>query len=46
VILFAVAAVITPSSDPFSMLALAVPMCLFYEASILIGKLLKRSDHP
>jgi sec-independent protein translocase protein TatC len=42
VILFAVAAVITPSSDPFSMLALAIPMCLFYEASILIGKLLKR----
>jgi Sec-independent protein secretion pathway component TatC len=24
------------------MLALAIPMCLFYEASILIGKLLKR----
>lgn len=42
VLLVAVAAVITPSSDPFSMLALAIPMCVFYEASILIGKLLRR----
>jgi sec-independent protein translocase protein TatC len=30
--------VITPSSDPFSMLALAVPMLVFYELSILIGR--------
>ena len=36
------AAVITPSGDPFSMLALAVPMYLFYEVSILIGKFLRR----
>ncbi|MHB8440398.1 MAG: twin-arginine translocase subunit TatC [Acidimicrobiales bacterium] len=36
------AAVITPSGDPFSMMALAVPLYLFYEASILIGKLLRR----
>jgi sec-independent protein translocase protein TatC len=36
------AGVITPSSDPFSMLALAVPMLIFYEASIIIGRLLKR----
>lgn len=42
VILVAAAAVITPSSDPFSMLVLAIPMCLFYEAAILIGKLLRR----
>jgi sec-independent protein translocase protein TatC len=35
-------AVATPSSDPFSMLALAGPMYLFYEGSILIGKLLRR----
>ena len=46
VILFAVAAVVTPSSDPFSMLALAIPMCVFYEVSILIGKFLKRSPAP
>ncbi|MGH9302019.1 MAG: twin-arginine translocase subunit TatC [Acidimicrobiales bacterium] len=42
VIIFALAAVITPSSDPFSMLALAVPMCIFYEGSILIGRLFKK----
>ncbi|MHB8289524.1 MAG: twin-arginine translocase subunit TatC [Acidimicrobiales bacterium] len=39
----AVAAFITPSSDPFSMMALAIPMYLFYEVSILIGKVFKRS---
>ncbi len=36
------AAVITPSGDPFSMLALAVPMYVFYEVSILIGRFLHR----
>jgi len=36
------AAVITPSGDPFSMLALAVPLYVFYEVSIVIGKLLRR----
>ncbi len=35
-------AVITPSSDPFSMLAMAVPMLVFYEASIVIGRLIER----
>jgi sec-independent protein translocase protein TatC len=33
-------AVVTPSSDPFSMLALALPLTMFYEGSIIIGKLL------
>jgi sec-independent protein translocase protein TatC len=37
-----VSAVVTPSSDPFSMLALAVPMLVFYEASIVIGKMFKK----
>ncbi len=32
-------AVATPSSDPFSMLALAIPLLLFYEGSIVIGRL-------
>ena len=32
----------TPSSDPFSMLALAVPLIFFYFVSIGIGKLLGR----
>ena len=37
------AAVITPSSDPYSMLAMCIPMWLFYELSIIVGRLLKRS---
>jgi sec-independent protein translocase protein TatC len=37
-----VAAVFTPSSDPFSMLALAIPLVVFYFISIGIGKLLGR----
>lgn len=36
------AAVITPSQDPITLLALAGPMYAFYEVSILLGKLLKR----
>ncbi|HUY06548.1 MAG TPA: twin-arginine translocase subunit TatC [Acidimicrobiales bacterium] len=35
-------AVITPSSDPFSMLAMALPMLVFYEVSILIGRIFER----
>jgi sec-independent protein translocase protein TatC len=42
VIIVVVAAVITPSGDPISMLALAVPMYIFYEASIVIGWLFQR----
>jgi len=42
VVIFVVAAVITPSQDPYSLLAMAVPMYVFYEGSILIGRLLKR----
>lgn len=37
-----IAAGITPSGDPISMFALAIPMYIFYEASILIGRLLAR----
>ncbi len=42
VIVVAVAAVITPSQDPYSLLAMAGPMYLFYEGSILVGRLLHR----
>ena len=35
-------AVITPSGDPISMLMLSVPMCIFYEVSILVGRVLER----
>jgi sec-independent protein translocase protein TatC len=41
VLIVVVAAVITPSGDPFSMLALAVPLYGFYELSILLGKVLR-----
>ena len=46
VVLMAFAAIITPSGDPFSMTALAVPLYLFYEISIVIGKLLLRRRAP
>jgi sec-independent protein translocase protein TatC len=36
------AAIITPSSDPYTMLAMTVPMWLFYEAAIIIGRLMKK----
>jgi sec-independent protein translocase protein TatC len=32
----------SPSSDPYSMLAMTIPMYLFYEAAIIIGRFLKR----
>ena len=35
-------AVITPSGDPISMLALSVPMVIFYEVAIVIGRILER----
>jgi sec-independent protein translocase protein TatC len=34
------AAVITPSSDPYSMLAMMIPMYLFYEGSIIVTRLM------
>jgi sec-independent protein translocase protein TatC len=42
VVIFAAAAVLTPSQDPYSLLAMGVPMCVFYGGSILVGRLLKR----
>lgn len=42
VVIVVVAAVITPSGDPFSMLALAVPLYAFYELSIVAGRALSR----
>jgi sec-independent protein translocase protein TatC len=41
-IIFVIAAVITPSGDPYSMMALAVPMMLFYLISVVIGLLFQR----
>ncbi len=42
VVIVAVAAVITPSQDPYSLFAMAGPMYLFYEGSILVGRVLKK----
>ena len=35
-------AVITPSQDPISLFAMAIPMYFLYEGSIIIGRILKR----
>jgi sec-independent protein translocase protein TatC len=37
-----VAAVITPSQDPYTLLAMAIPMAAFYEVAILVARLFKR----
>ena len=43
IVLIAVfAAVVTPSSDPYTMLAMMIPMYLFYEAAIIVIRLLKK----
>jgi sec-independent protein translocase protein TatC len=36
------AAFITPSADPYTMLAMMLPMMVFYEAAIIVARLLKR----
>jgi sec-independent protein translocase protein TatC len=41
-IIFIVAAVITPSGDPYSMLALAIPMSIFYVFAVIIGYVIQR----
>ena len=40
--IFVFVAIVTPSQDPYSLFALAVPLYVFYEAAILVGRLLKR----
>ncbi|MBI4936191.1 MAG: twin-arginine translocase subunit TatC [Actinobacteria bacterium] len=42
VVIFVIAAIITPSGDPYSMLALAIPMVIFYAISILIGLIFQK----
>ena len=41
-LIVAFAAVITPSQDPFSLFFMAVPMYIFYEAAIILGRILKK----
>lgn len=40
--IFVFVAVATPSQDPYSLFALAVPMYVFYELAIVAGRLLKK----
>lgn len=40
--LFAAAAVLTPTTDPFTFVALGVPLCLLYEACVFIARLRAR----
>jgi sec-independent protein translocase protein TatC len=42
IVIVVAAAIFTPSSDPFSMLVLAIPLVVFYFAAIGIGRLLGR----
>ena len=39
---FLVAAAITPSGDPISLMALSVPMVVLYFVAILIGRIVQR----
>lgn len=38
ILIFFVAAVITPTGDPFTLLVVAIPLCLLYEMSIVLIK--------
>lgn len=42
VVIFVIAAVVTPSGDPYSMMALAGPMTIFYFASVVIGRVAQK----
>ena len=42
VIITVVVALITPSGDPYSMLALSLPMILFYELALRIGSVIEK----
>ena len=42
VIIFLIAAVITPSGDPYSMMAMGLPMAVFYFVSVIIGFVAQR----
>jgi sec-independent protein translocase protein TatC len=42
VVMAVAAAVLTPSNDPYSFLAMGVPPVSFYELAILVGRILKK----
>jgi sec-independent protein translocase protein TatC len=43
---FVLAAIITPTQDPFTMLVMGVPLVLFYEGNILFARILARRRAP
>jgi len=43
VLVFVIAAVGTPSGDPYSLFALAIPMYIFYELAIVVGRVIERA---
>ncbi len=40
--IFVVVAVATPSNDPISLMALSLPLCVFYEGAIIVGRVHNR----
>lgn len=44
--IFVLSAVITPSGDPITLFALAVPLCVLYLCAVLIGWLVVRRRNP
>ena len=42
VVIFIIVAVATPSNDPISLIALSLPLCVFYEIAIVIGRVRNR----
>lgn len=44
VVIFVLAAVVTPTGDPFTMTVVALPLCLLYEVSILLIKERKKNE--
>ena len=46
VINVALAAVITPTGDPFNLALMALPMIIFYEVGILLSRLVTRQNAP
>ncbi len=42
VAIFIIAAVLTPSPDPVSQMLLAIPLCLLFEISLLVGRIFEK----
>ena len=42
VVIAVIAALITPSGDPYSMMAMAIPMSLFYGIAVIIGRVAQK----